>query len=56
MIPYDLQQIDGLYRGVSYRGYLQYHDIVLWQNLYIVTSLSEIVENLWWYDISNLQA
>ena len=31
--------IDGLYRSVSYRGYLQYRDIVWWQNLSIVTSL-----------------
>ena len=31
--------IDGLYRGVSYRGYLQYRDIVSWQNFCIVTSL-----------------
>ena len=32
--------IDGLYHGVSYPGYSQYHDIVSWQNLCIVTSLT----------------
>ena len=38
--------IDGLYRGVSYCGYLQYRDFVSWQNFCIVTSLVETEENI----------